>query len=153
MGHIVSHESVKVDPNKIKYMMEWTIPKTLNNIRGFLGLTEYYHKIVKKYGRIAAPLTTLLKKVAFSWTQKATPTFEKLKRTIYRACVLATPDFTSLFIVEYDASRNGTSIVLMQEGNPLVFESCQIKGKTYSNPFMRRKCLQYYMQLINGILT
>ena len=46
LGHIVSHERVKVDPNKIKAMMDWPIPKTLNNFRGFLGLIVYYHKFV-----------------------------------------------------------------------------------------------------------
>ena len=50
LGHIVSHEGVKVDPNKIKAKMKWTIPKTLNNLRGFLGLMGYYHKFVKNYG-------------------------------------------------------------------------------------------------------
>jgi hypothetical protein len=44
LGHIVSHEGVKVDPNKIKAMMNWLIPKTLKNLRGFLGLTGYYHQ-------------------------------------------------------------------------------------------------------------
>jgi hypothetical protein len=52
LGHIVSHEGVKVDPNKIKSMMEWPIPKTLKNLRGFLGLMGYYHKFVKNYGQI-----------------------------------------------------------------------------------------------------
>ena len=65
LGHIVSHEGVKVDPKKIKSMMEWMIPKTLKNLRGFLGLIGYYCKFVRNYGIIIAHLTTLLKKMCF----------------------------------------------------------------------------------------
>ena len=35
----MSHEGAKVDPKKIKSKMDWLIPKTLKNLRGFLGLT------------------------------------------------------------------------------------------------------------------
>ena len=104
MGHIVSHEGVKADPNKIKAIKEWRIPTALRNLRGFLGLIGYYRKFVKNYGRIVAPLTTLLKKDAFSWTPEATKAFEDLKQVMCRAPVLATPDFTKTFIVECDAS-------------------------------------------------
>ena len=73
--HIVSHEGVKVDPNKIKSIKEWKVPTTIKKLRGFLGLIGYYHKFSKNYGRIVAPLTTLLQKDAFSWTPEATKTF------------------------------------------------------------------------------
>ena len=59
-----------------------------------MGLIGYYHKFVKNYGRIAAPLMTLLKKDAFSWTPEATKAFEDLKQLMCRALVLATLDFT-----------------------------------------------------------
>ena len=59
LGHIVSHESVKIDPQKIKVMMDWPNPKTLKNLKGFLGLIGYYHKFVYNYGRIVAPLTRM----------------------------------------------------------------------------------------------
>jgi hypothetical protein len=52
LGHIVSHEGVKLDPNKIKAIKEWQIPKTLKKLRGFLGLKGYYHKFVNNYGQI-----------------------------------------------------------------------------------------------------
>jgi hypothetical protein len=68
LGHIVSHEGVKADPNKIKAIKEWSIPTTLRHIRGFMVLKGYYRKFVKNYRRIVAPLMTLLKKDAFSWT-------------------------------------------------------------------------------------
>jgi hypothetical protein len=141
LGHIVSHEGVKVDPNKIKAMMDWSIPKTLKNLRGFLGLTGYYRKFVQNYGRIAAPLTTLTKKDVFSWTPEATKYFEQLKEVMCKAPILTTPDFTKTFIVECDASGNGIGVVLMQEGRPLAFESRPLKGRDLHKPIYEKEMM------------
>jgi hypothetical protein len=81
LAHIVSNEGVKVDPNNIKAMMDWSIPKTLNNLTGVLGLTGYYYKFVHHYGRIVACLTTT-KKDAFSWTPEARKYFEIIKEVM-----------------------------------------------------------------------
>jgi hypothetical protein len=114
LGHILSHEGVKVDPNKIEAMREWKIPKTLKTIRGFLGLIGYYRKFENNYGQIATPLTTLLKKEEFSWTEEATKDFEKLKGAMCTTPILATPEFTKTFIVECDSLNHGIGVVLMQ---------------------------------------
>ena len=141
LGHIISHEGVKVDPNKIKAIKEWKIPTTIKRLRGFLGLKGYYYKFVKNYGRIKIPLTTLLKKDAFSWTLKATKAFGHLKEAMCQALVLATLDFTKTFIVECDASRNGIGVVLMQEGIPISFKSRPIKGKYLHKPIYEKEML------------
>ena len=104
-------------------------------------MTGYYRKFVKNYGRIAAPLTTLLKKDAFSWTPKATKAFEHLKEAMCQAPVLATPDFTKTFIVECDASGNGIGAVLMQDERPIAFESRPIKGKFLNKAIYEKEML------------
>ena len=104
-GHIVSQEGVKVDPKKIKAIKEWKFPITIKQLRGFFELTRYYRKFVKNYGRIAAPLTILLKKDAFSWISEETKAFEHLKEAMCLAPALATLDFTKTFIVECDAQE------------------------------------------------
>ncbi|NOP08402.1 hypothetical protein G9P61_28865, partial [Klebsiella pneumoniae] len=119
LGHIVYHEGVKVDPIKIKAIKEWKIPTSIKHLRGFLGLTGYYRKFVKNYGRIGAPLTTLLKKDASSWTLEGTKEFECLKEKICQTPVLASQDFTKTFIMECDASGNGIGVALMEGGRPI----------------------------------
>jgi hypothetical protein len=68
LGHLVGKDGVRVDPKKIEAMQDWTHPKTLKSLCGFLGLKGYYRKFVKNYGKIATPLIALLKKKSFTWT-------------------------------------------------------------------------------------
>jgi hypothetical protein len=67
LDHIVGKDGVKVDPKKIEAMQGWPCPKNLNILCGFLFLMGYYHKFVQNYGKIAAPLTALLKNNSFTW--------------------------------------------------------------------------------------
>jgi len=129
LSHIVSHEGVKVDPRKNKMIKEWKITTSVKHLRGFLGLTRYYRKFVQNYGRIIAPITTLLKKDPFSWTPEATKAFEHLKESMCQEPILATSEFTKTFLVECVSSGNGIGAILMQEERLIAFESHPIKGK------------------------
>eukprot|EP01018_Ginkgo_biloba_P011881 Gb_17315 [translate_table: standard] len=90
-GHIISG-GVKVDPKKIQSILDWSVPKSITSLRGFLGLTGYYRKFVRNYVRIAAPLTELLKKGSFKWNEEANKAFEEIAMTT--TPLLATPDFS-----------------------------------------------------------
>ena len=74
-------------------MINWPLPKTLKQLRGFLGITSYYQRFVRHYAMIAAPLTELLKKDSFRWNDMATATFESLKKVLFELPVLSLPDF------------------------------------------------------------
>jgi hypothetical protein len=106
-----------------------------------LGLTGYYRKFVKNYGKIAAPLTALLKKNSFTWTPAADQAFQTLKMAMCTTLVLALPDFTKTFVLECDASGKGIGVVLMQEGQPLAFTSKQLSKKNLGKPIYEKEML------------
>jgi hypothetical protein len=123
LGHVISVAGVAMDPAKVQVIREWPAPRSAQAVWGFLGLARYYRKFIHNYGTVATPLTALLKKDGFSWTEVAAAAFAALKAAVTSAPVLAMPDFSKLFVVECDASSHGFGVVLVQEGHPIVFFS------------------------------
>lgn len=104
-----------MDPQKIEAILQWPPPKTLEALRGFLGLTGYCGRFICKYGQIAHPLTDLLKKGYFKWTEESSKAFTQLQQAITTAPVLSMPDFSKPFSIECDASGKGIGAALTQD--------------------------------------
>jgi hypothetical protein len=62
LGHTISKDGISVDPSKVQEVMDWKPPKSVHQIRSFLGLEGYYHRFILDFSRIAKPMTVLLKK-------------------------------------------------------------------------------------------
>lgn len=122
-------------------MVNWPPPKNTKQLRGFLGLTGFYRKFVRNYASIAAPLTELLKKDSFLWSDSAQTAFEKLKKAMTKAPVFALPNFDEDFIVETDASGLGMGVVLCQNGHPICYFSKKFCTQMLnSSTYVRELC-------------
>ncbi|CAG2249051.1 unnamed protein product [Mytilus edulis] len=80
LGHIVSSEGIATDPDKIACVKTWPLPKSMTDVRSFLGTCSYYRKFIKSFAEIARPLHKLTEKnCTFDWTNECNEAFEKLK--------------------------------------------------------------------------
>lgn len=128
LGHTISHQGVHMEKDKVKVVLDWPIPISLKQLRGFLGLSGYYRRFIRNYATIVAPLTALLKKDAFEWTPSATDAFLTLQQAITAAMMLALPDFSKPFILETDASGTGIGAVLSQDKHPITYFSKKLNS-------------------------
>jgi len=93
-----------------------------------LGLAGYYRRFVESFSKIAIPLTNLTRKVTkYEWTKRCEEAFQKLKKGLTSAPILALPTTDKDFVVYSVASRNGLGCVLMQKGHVIAYASQQLK--------------------------
>eukprot|EP00253_Pinus_taeda_P022926 PITA_22926 len=128
LGHIITKEGIAVDPEKIRTIMEWPIPKDVADIRSFMGLAGYYRRFVEGFSRVAYPITSLQKKGrTFKWTTECQQSFEQLKHLLTTTPILSIADSKKDYTVCTDASKEGVGGVLMQGGKVVAYESRKLK--------------------------
>ena len=122
LGHVLTPNGLETDPEKLEAVSDFPTPKTLRDLRSFLGLSGYYRKFVKGYSVLARPLHQLLSghrqknpSIQNQWTKECDEAFIQLKSALTTAPVLAYADFTKPFILEVDASHQGLGAVLSQD--------------------------------------
>ena len=61
LGFVVLVEGLKMDPEKVKAILEWPTPRSAIEVRSFYGLTSFYIKLIKGYSSICGPLTETMR--------------------------------------------------------------------------------------------
>ncbi|KAA8496806.1 Transposon Ty3-I Gag-Pol polyprotein [Porphyridium purpureum] len=110
LGNIVGNGCVKMDPRKVEALRDWPVPKTVTELRSFLGMTNWFRRFVKGYSTVVAPLTSLLqnaksKKQLIELGDEGKSAFKKIVGMLTEAPVLALPDPEKPFEVYTDRSE------------------------------------------------
>jgi hypothetical protein len=135
LGHVISAEGVAVDPAKVEAVLNWKQPKSVADIRSFLGLAGYYRRFIEDFSRIARPMTQLIKKEnKFVWSEACENSFQELKKRLTTAPVLTLPDIRKDFEIYCDASKQGLGCVLMQMGKVVAYASRQLRPHEENYP-------------------
>ena len=86
LGHRILEGGIETDGSKIKVIWEWPVPKTVTEVRSFLGFTNYYCRFIYKHAKVVQPLCKLIsgentskKNKVIEWSNECEEAFRKLK--------------------------------------------------------------------------
>ena len=123
LGHILSPDGLKMDPDKVAPMSQFPRPKSVREVQSFRGLVGHYRKFVKGFALICRPLDELTKKgVEFKWSAAQENAFVELKRLVCEEVILQFPDFKAAkddpmrpLVLQTDACKEGVAGILGQK--------------------------------------
>lgn len=80
LGFILSTEGIRPDPEKIQGIQNFPAPRNIKQLKGFLGLVNFYTRFSEKHAEAIVPLLYLLKKGnKWQWTEKEQKYFKNIK--------------------------------------------------------------------------
>ena len=106
--------------SKVKAVNTWPTPKSLTELRAFLGAVGYYRRFIKDFSAVASPLFQLLNKdTSWKWTEERQQAFDDLKSRLVQEPILVLPANEGQYILDTDASDFALGAVLSQKRRPL----------------------------------
>lgn len=149
LGLILEPNQISMDQVKVQGIQDWPEPKTVKQVRSFLGFGNFYRKFIAHYSELARPLVELTMTVdkqnstetykdgtpkkVFEWTDKHQKAFEELKRRFITAPVLRIPDPSKPFVLETDASKVATGGCLKQQDDQGKWHPCGFISQSFSS--------------------
>ncbi|EPZ30889.1 Ribonuclease H-like domain-containing protein [Rozella allomycis CSF55] len=151
VGFKCNEKGRQLESNKINKILNWHIPKSASELRGFLGLISQYRIFVERFGELTAPMYQLLKKTSFfDWTEKHTELFNKCKEILCSDLCLKNADYDDIknrpLIITADASfyaAGGSLEQMKPDGKryPIRFESRVFNDRELKLSSVRKECL------------
>ena len=146
VGHVVSHEGINMSPEKKTKVLDFPIPDTTKQLRGFLGLVNYFRDHVRGYAATCAPMHALTTQSGkrIKWTEEAERAFKQIKIDISNLQTLFFVDDDAPVFLHTDAYKYGLGGYLFQvvEGveRPISFYSKSLRGAELNWSTIEQEC-------------
>lgn len=157
LGHQITPEGSKPLTEKVKAVLEYELPQTVNELRTFLGMINFYRRYLKNAAEVQAPLHEYLKgakkndKRKIEWSTEAKRNFEKCKEDLANTAMLTFPKPELPLTLCTDASEISIGAVLQQfEGGswkPIAFYSKKLSNAQRVYSTYDRELLGIYLSV------
>ncbi|GBN34680.1 Transposon Tf2-9 polyprotein [Araneus ventricosus] len=118
LGHAMSQRGIEPDPQRVKAINEFAMPKCREDLQGFLGMVTYLAKFIPSLSNLTHSLRQLLKQdTPWLWDKNNEKYFDLIKRKIVQTC-LEYFDVAKPVTVSVDASKYGIGALLIQDSQP-----------------------------------
>ena len=148
LGYIVSSEGVGTDPEKVKVIKEFPMPKDVHEVRQFLGLAGYYRRFVPKFSELSLALTKLLRKdKPWTWGEEQETSFKDIIDRLSNSPILAHFNPSFPITIQADASHFGYGVIVSQINpltnveHPIAFDSGRFSPAEVNYPIGEKEFL------------
>ncbi|UYV77041.1 K02A2.6-like [Cordylochernes scorpioides] len=147
LGHVVSNEGIAPDPEKIISIRKFPTPRTVKDVRAFLGLCSYYRRFIREFSKVALPLQILTRKNhSFAWGKEQELSFNSLKNKLISPEVLTHYDPNKPIGLHTDASDQGLGAVLVHlnentKERPISYASRTLQKAETNYSTTEKECL------------
>ncbi|CAE5960312.1 unnamed protein product [Arabidopsis arenosa] len=116
LGHKISEKGIEVDRAKIEVMVQLQPPRSVKDVRSFLGHAGFYRRFIKDFSKLARPMTRLLcKETEFDFDEECLKSFQLIKEAMISAPIVQAPNWDYPFEIMCDASDYAVGAVLGQK--------------------------------------
>ena len=124
MGHILSAEGLKPDPEKVKAVLEMEKPKNVKELQRFQGFVTYLSKFAPHLSEVSEPLRRLINKdTIWMWQDQQEEAFNEVKHIVTVQPILKFYSMSEEVTLQCDASEKGLGATILQQGQPIAFAS------------------------------